>query len=354
MPDRVIDLRSDTVTKPSPAMRQAIATAEVGDDVLGDDPTVAALETRVADLLGKEAAVYAPSGTMTNQTAIRAHTQHGEEIVMDPDSHVYFYECAAPAALSGCSSRFVQDSHRGIFTADQVKAVLRPRNIHAPRQSLIVIENTHNRGGGSIWPVENLAAIRQLADENNMRMHMDGARLMNACVASGRKPTDYTQYFDSISICLSKGLGAPVGSVVAGSAEFIAKVRFFRKQFGGGMRQAGLLAAAGIYALDHNIDRLAEDHANARILAQGLAKLPGITLNPADVETNIVIFEIAPHLGTGATFAARLKEAGVWMMANAPQKVRAVTHLDVSRDQIEDALVRIQKIIGGTTPGVLA
>jgi threonine aldolase len=345
MPNAFIDLRSDTVTKPTPAMRQAIANAEVGDDVLGDDPTVAALEKRVADLLGKEAAVYTPSGTMANQTAIRAHTQHGDEILLDAESHVYFYECGAPAALSGCSYRFVTGSRRGIFTAEQMTQVLKPRTLHFARQSLIVIENTHNRGGGSIWPLENIAAIRQLADASDLRMHMDGARLMNACVASGCKPTDYTRYFDSVSMCFSKGLGAPVGSAVAGPAAFIEKVRFFRKQFGGGMRQAGLLAAAAIYALDHNIDRLAEDHANAKRLAEGLCQIPGITINPAEVETNIVIFTIDPRLGTGATFAAKLKEAGVWMLANGPQKVRAVTHLDVSREQIEEALVRIGQCV---------
>jgi threonine aldolase len=263
---------------------------------------------------------------------------------MDDESHAYYYEAGAPAALSGCSFRFIQ-SRRGIFTADDVRAALKPYNIHFARQSLLIIENTHNRGGGSIWPVENLPAIRKLADENHLKMHMDGARLMNACVASGRKPTDYTRYFDSISMCFSKGLGAPVGSAVAGSTEFISKVKAFRKMFGGAMRQWGLLAAAALYALDHNIDRLADDHANARRLAGGLAKLPGITINPPQVETNIVIFDIAADLGTAAAFTAKLKDAGVWMLANGPQKVRAVTHLDVSREQIEEALVRIRKVV---------
>lgn len=347
MPGRPIDLRSDTVTKPTPAMRQVIANAEVGDDVLEGDPTVMRLEKRVADLLGKEAAAFVPSGTMANQTAIRAHTQHADEILMDGESHAYFYECGAPAALSGCSYRFVQGTHRGIFTADQLQEALKPRNIHFARQSLIIIENTHNRGGGSIWPVENIAAIRQVADANDLRMHMDGARLMNACVASGRKPTEFTRYFDSVAMCFSKGLGAPVGSAVAGSAEFVQKVRFFRKQFGGAMRQSGLLAAAALYALDHNIDRLADDHANAKRLAEGLSKIPGITIDPATVETNIVIFDIDPRLGTGQTFAAQLKDAGIWMLANGPQKLRAVTHLDVNGEQIEEALVRIEKIVGG-------
>jgi len=349
MADGVIDLRSDTVTRPTPAMRQVIATAEVGDDVLGDDPTVAKLERRVAEMLGKEAAVFVPSGTMANQTAIRAHTQHGDEIILDADSHAYYYECGAPAAISGCSYRFVHGSVRGVFTAEHVSQVLKPRNVHFARQSLIVIENTHNRGGGSIWPVENIAAIRQLADRNGLRMHMDGARLMNACVASGRGPREYARYFDSVAMCFSKGLGAPVGSAVAGSAEFISKVRFFRKQFGGAMRQSGLLAAAALYALDHNIERLADDHANAKRLAEGLARMPGITIDPAEVETNIVIFEVSSALGTAASFVAKMKEVGVWMLANGPQKVRAVTHLDVTRRQIDQAVERIEKIVTAGT-----
>lgn len=344
MASKFIDLRSDTVTRPCAAMRQAIANAEVGDDIMGDDPTMAALEKRVAEMLGKEAALFAPSGTMTNQLAVRTHTRHGDEIVLDGDSHVYYYECGGPAAISGCSYRFVPGSRRGIFTAEQLKQVLRPVNVHFPLQTLVVIENTHNRGGGSIWPLENIAAIRQVADAQGMKMHMDGARLMNACVASGCKPTDYARYFDSVSICFSKGLGAPVGSALAGSTAFIARAKFFRKMFGGAMRQSGLLAAAVLYALDHNIERLADDHANARRLAEGLAKVPGITCNPAEVETNIVLLEIAPALGTGASFAAELMQAGVGMLSNGPQRLRAVTHLDVSREQIDEAVARIEQL----------
>lgn len=340
-----IDLRSDTVTKPSAGMRQAIAEAVVGDDVLGDDPTVAAMEVRVAKMLGKEAAVFVPSGTMANQLAIRTHTQHGDEIILDGESHVYFYECGAPAAISGCSYRFVTGSERGIFTADQVKEVLKPRNVHFARQSLIVIENTHNRGGGSIWPIEKIPEIRSLAEAQQLKMHMDGARLMNACIATGRSPADYAQHFDSVATCFSKGLGAPVGSALAGSLEFIDKARFFRKQFGGGMRQAGLLAGAVLYALDHNIDRLAEDHTNAKRLATGLAAIEGISISPQDVETNIVIFTIQKRLGSAAEFVARLKEAGVWMLANGPQKVRAVTHLDVSSEQIEQARRIVARLV---------
>jgi len=341
--DEIIDLRSDTVTKPTPGMRKAIAEAEVGDDVLGDDPTVKRLEERVAALLEKEAAVFVPSGTMANQTAIRAHTQPGDEIILDDQAHAYWYECGAPAALSGCSYMFIK-TRRGIFTAQQVLEVLRPKSVHFPRQRLILIENTHNRGGGAVWPVENIAEIRKVADEHGLKMHLDGARLLNACVATGRKPGEYTRYFDSVAMCFSKGLGAPVGSCVAGDAGFIERVRFFRKMFGGGMRQAGLLAAAALYALDHHVERLAEDHENARRLAEGLAEIPGIRIDPGLVETNIVYFDLEPQLAPAENFVNRLKSAGVLMMATGPARVRAVTHLDVNKRQIDVALARILEV----------
>ncbi len=339
-----IDLRSDTVTKPSPAMRQAMATAEVGDDVFGDDPTINRLQERVASLLGKEAALYVPSGSMANQVSIRAQTQPGDEIIAHQDSHIYHYEAGAPAGLSGCSLRLLQGD-RGIYDADAVRAAVRPTDSHFAQSALIVVENTHNRGGGSIWSVEAIAAIRDVANEHKLKMHLDGARLMNASVASGRKPTEYTQYFDTVSMCFSKGLGAPVGSAVAGTAETIRRIHRFRKMFGGGMRQAGIIAAGALYALEHNVERLADDHANAKRLAAALAELPGISIEPDTVETNILYFDVDPERGTGQSVAESLREQGVWMLAIGPQRLRAVTHLDVSAEDIERAIAAIGRVL---------
>ncbi len=332
-----VDLRSDTVTRPSPGMRAAIANAEVGDDVLGDDPTVNRLQERMAAMLGKEAALFVPSGSMANQVSIRSVCEPGDEIIIDETTHSYNYEAAGPAALSGVSMRIIP-GQRGIFNAAQVEAAVRPLGAHFPHSRLVIIENTNNRGGGSIWPLETVADIRPVADRHGLHVHMDGARLMNACVATGRKPTEYTQHVDSVSLCFSKGLGAPVGSIVAGPQPFITRCHRFRKMFGGGMRQAGILAAAALYALDHNIERLAEDHAHAHRLAEALAELPGIRLDPRTVETNILIFEIDPRLATAADWVARLHERGVWLLATAPNKARAVTHLDVSAAQIDYAI----------------
>jgi threonine aldolase len=332
-----VDLRSDTVTRPSPGMRAAIANAEVGDDVLGDDPTVNRLQERMAALLGKEAALFVPSGSMANQVSIRSVCEPGDELIIDETTHSYNYEAAGPAALSGVSVRIIA-GQRGIFTAAQVEAMVRPAGAHFPHSRLVIVENTNNRGAGSVWPVETVASIRPVAQRHGLHVHMDGARLMNACVATGLKPTDYTQHVDSVSMCFSKGLGAPVGSIVAGPHPFITRCHRFRKMFGGGMRQAGILAAAALYALDHNIERLAEDHANARRLAAAIAELPGVGLDPRTVETNILIFEIDARLGTAADFVARLHEHGVWLLATAPNKARAVTHLDVSAAQIDYAI----------------
>ncbi len=338
-----VDLRSDTVTRPSPEMRRAIANAEVGDDVLGDDPTVLRLQERAAELLGKEAALFVPSGSMANQVAIRAVTEPGDELIIDETTHSYNYETGGPAALSGCSLRILA-GQRGIFTPAQAEAVVRPNNVHSPHTRMIIIENTNNRGGGSIWPLEHVAGMRAVADRHGLHVHLDGARLMNACVARRLKPTDYTRHTDSVSMCFSKGLGAPVGSVVAGPRPFVARCHRFRKMFGGAMRQAGILAAAALYALDHNVERLVEDHANARRLAEGIAELPGIRLDPATVETNILIFEIDAMHGTAADFVARLREHDVWILATAPQKARAVTHLDVSKSQIDQAIAAFRVV----------
>lgn len=341
---QLIDLRSDTVTKPTPEMRKAMAEAEVGDDVFGDDPTVNRLQERVAALLGKEAAIYVPSGSMANQTSIRAQTQPGEEIIAHADSHIYHYEAGAPAALSGCSLRLLP-GERGLFDADAVRAAVRPPDSHFPRSSLVVVENTHNRGGGTCWSVEAVAKIREVADEFGMKMHLDGARLMNCCVARGRKPTDYTKYFDTVSICFSKGLGAPVGSAVAGTRDMIKRVHRYRKMFGGGMRQAGVIAAGALYALEHHVERLAEDHANAKKLAQAIAEMPNVSIDLNSVETNILYFDVSPSFGPAKALCDALRERGVLMISTAPQRIRAVTHLDVSADAIDRAVAMLKNVL---------
>lgn len=345
MSERVIaDLRSDTVTQPSPEMRRVIAEAVVGDDVLGDDPTVLKLQEKAAALLGKEAAIYTPSGTMANQIAIRAHTSHGDEVICHRDSHAFYYESGAPAALSGVSANFLY-GERGQFTADDVERAWRPPNSHFAPSRLIIIENTHNRGGGSVWDISRIEKIAALAGDRDLAMHLDGARLMNACVAKNLEPTAYTRFFDTVSVCFSKGLGAPVGSVLAGTKEVISRAHRFRKMFGGGMRQSGLLAAAAIHALDNNVDRLVDDHRNAKTLARALVDLPGVSIDLDAVETNILFFDLHESFGTAAKVCERLREAGVLMLAESPQRVRAVTHLDVSAEQIDQAVGIIKRVL---------
>ena len=338
----VVDLRSDTITQPTAAMRRAIAEAEVGDDVFGDDPTVNELERRVAQRLGKEAALFVSSGTMANQLAVRIHTQPGDEILLEAEAHIYYYEAGGPAALSGVTCHLIP-GQRGVFTADQVRVNLRPADIHCPPSRLICIENTHNRGGGTVWPLETIREVAQVAAENGLAMHMDGARLWNASVASGIPECEYAAHFRTVSVCFSKGLGAPVGSALAGPAEDIARARRFRKQWGGGMRQVGLLAAGALHALEHHRDRLADDHANARLLAQGLAEIPGIELNPDEVETNIVFFGV--HSAPAQEVANRLEAQGVRLLALGPDRLRAVTNLMVDRAGIERALERIRQTL---------
>jgi threonine aldolase len=340
----MIDLRSDTVTRPTPAMRRAMAEAPVGDDVLGDDPTVAALERRTAELLGKEAAVYMPSGTMTNQAAIRSHTEPGDEIILEAVAHSYFFESGGPAALSGVSCRLLAGV-RGIFTAGQVRAAVRPRNYHYPVSKLVCVENTHNRGGGSLWPIRTIAEVAAAAREAGLALHMDGARLWNASVATGIPEREYAAHFDSVSVCFSKGLGAPVGSALAGTAAFIDRARRFRKMFGGGMRQAGIIAAGALYALENHRARLAEDHSSARRLAEGIAGLPGIEFDPATVETNIVIFRASAM--SPAEWISRLQRLGVLVLAGSAETVRAVTHLDVSAAQIDEAIAAFRRVAAG-------
>lgn len=324
-------------------MWEAMRRAELGDDVLGDDPTVMALEAKIAEMLGKPTACFVPSGTMANQTAIRALAEHGDEVVAHRDSHVVHYETGAVAALAGVQV-FPLDGPGGLFDAKDVAAAVRPGDSHYPKTSLVIVENTHNRGGGTVWPQARFAEVCAAATAHGLRVHLDGARLFNACVAALCRPLEYTRHVDTVSVCFSKGLGTPAGSAVAGSVETIRRVRRFRKMFGGAMRQSGLLAAAAIHALDHHVERLAEDHANARRLAEGLAGVTGVRIDPAAVQTNMVFFELDRGAGGGGVtgdpgaFCAALEEQGVRMMPMGPRRVRAVTHLDVGAAEIDRAI----------------
>jgi threonine aldolase len=340
-----IDLRSDTVTKPTPAMRKAMAEAEVGDDVFGEDHTVNILQEKVANLLGKEAALFVPSGTMANQLSIKSHTQPGDEVIIESSSHPYNFEGGAGAALSGIQFLCLKGV-RGILDASQIEEAIRPTDHHFPVTRLVCLENTHNRGGGSIFPLEKMAEIYRLAKAKGLLVHLDGARLWNASVAMGIKPREYAQWADSVSVCLSKGLGAPIGSLVAGSKPFIDRVHRFRKMFGGGMRQVGIIAAAGIYALDHHLERLREDHQNAKRLGVGLKEFKGVSIDPRHVETNIVIFDVANTRMTALQVAEAMKKEGVLIHAFGKTQIRLVTHLDVAAEDIEKALKSFERILG--------
>jgi len=340
---RGIDLRSDTVTLPTPAMRQAMAEAELGDDVFGEDPTVQRLEQRTAEVLGKEAALFVPSGTMGNEVAVRTHTQPGDEVMVEATAHIYYYEAGAPAALSGVMCRCLL-GRRGQFTGAEVEAALRPPDAHFAPTRLVCLENTHNRGGGSVWRPDQIAEVARVAQRHGLRLHLDGARLWNAAVATGVSEREFAAPFDSVNVCFSKGLGAPVGSALAGSREFIDRARRFRKQFGGGMRQAGIIAAGALYALEHHRARLAEDHANARVLAQGLARLPGLEIDPGTVETNIVMFRATAY--PACELAQHLDIAGVRVLAAGPDTIRAVTNLNVSAEDIATALETVARVLG--------
>jgi threonine aldolase len=338
-----IDLRSDTVTRPSPGMRQAMADAEVGDDQYGEDPSVNRLQERIARLLGKEAALFVPSGTMSNQIALKLLTRPGDEVLV-ADAHMMWLEAGAGAANSGVM--FTTIGRGGLFTADDFGAALKPRgHIVFPATALVVIENTHNLGGGVVFPQNNAVEICAAARAAGIASFLDGARLFNASVASGVSLAELAHPFDLVSVALSKGLGCPVGSVLAGSAAEIARAVRARRMFGGAMRQSGILAAAGLFALDHHIARLAEDHANARLIAEHLAGLPGVALDLATVQTNIIVFRLDPGLTDAATLAARAREAGVLVSALGPRTVRAVTHRDVSRADCEHAAGVIAAVI---------
>jgi threonine aldolase len=345
-----IDLRSDTVTKPSAAMRQAIANAEVGDDVIDVDPTCQRLERLTAEILGKEAAVFMPSGSMTNQVGVRIHCKPGDEFICEAGCHIYNYEQGAFAQLSGVVARTVEGP-AGVLHVDQLRGLVRPENDHLVRTRLVCLENTHNRGAGKIQPYENVTAICDWAREAGLRLHLDGARLWNAAAATGIGEAEWAKHFDTVSVCFSKGLGAPVGSALAGPKELMKEARRHRKLFGGAMRQDGIIAAGALYALQNNRSRLGEDHANAQILATAVRDSEGLSLWPAEVETNIVIFRVEPRLGTAAEFAAELKGQEVWSLAIGPQQVRLVTHLDVNESQCRRAAQIIVETAGRLASG---
>jgi threonine aldolase len=323
-------------------MREAIAQAPVGDDVMGDDPTVNELEAMVAALLGKEAAVFMPSGTMTNQVALRVHTEPGDEVILESQAHIYYYEGGGPAALSGVMCKLISGD-RGLFTATDLQKVLRPEDIHFPRTKLVCLENTHNRGGGRIFPLTDIQAIAEVCTAQDLRLHLDGARLWNACVATGISEADYAAPFDTVSVCLSKGLGAPVGSVLVGSHFHMQRARRFRKMLGGGMRQAGIIAAGGLYAVRYHRDRLAEDHANAQRLAHGLSQIEGIEMDVSTVETNLVYFH-TPEFPADA-LATQLAALEVGLLTTGVQTLRAVTSLMVDQADIDEALNRIEAAV---------
>ncbi len=331
----VIDFRSDTVTRPTPAMLEAMMTAKVGDDVFEEDPSINELEQLSATMFGMEAALFCPSGTMTNQIAIKCHTQPGDEVICDESAHVYQYEGGGIALNSGASVKLLYGD-KGRITAEQVRNAINPDDVHRAHTSLVCLENTSNRGGGSCYDFNEIKKIKGICDENDLKFHLDGARLVNALVAKKEVPLQYGKVFDSISICLSKSLGCPVGSLLIGNAAFIKKARRVRKVFGGGMRQAGFLAAAGIYALQNNMDRLEEDHEHARQIAAAVATKNFVQL-VLPVETNIIIFELKEGMPAPA-LVEKLKEKGILSYAIAPNRVRFVLHLDITEAMVSKTI----------------
>ncbi len=327
MPRLTVDLRSDTVTRPTPAMREAMARAEVGDDVIDRDPTTARLEARLAELLGYEAALFMPSGTMTNQVAVRLHCRPGDELVCDARCHIYNYEQGGFAQLSGVATRAIA-GEGGMIERDALLRSIRREDVHQVRTRLVCLENTHNMAGGRVLPLAAVADTCAAAAERGLRRHLDGARLFNAVAASGVAAREWAAHFDTVSICFSKGLGAPVGSALAGSAAAMREANRHRKLFGGGMRQSGVIAAGALHALEHHLPLLAEDHRRARELAEAIAAVPFLELEPAEVETNIVLFRVDERKVTAEALVARMAEAGIHMLSLGPGQIRAVTHLD--------------------------
>jgi threonine aldolase len=351
----MIDLISDTVTRPTPEMRKAIGDAEVGDSQRGEDPTVNRLQDTVCSLLGKDAALFLPSATMANQIAYKTHTRPGDEIILDRNSHTIHYEGGSPAMLSGVMLYFV-DGDRGVFTEEDVAAAVRPDDPHAPRSRLVSVEQTHNLGGGKVWPLGKLMAVSDTARRLGLGVHMDGSRLMNAVVAAGISAREYACPADSVTLCFTKGLGAPVGAALAGDTDFIKQARRYQQAFGGAMRQAGIIAAGALYAVTHNVDRLSEDHANAGLLAERLADEESIDIDPDEVETNILFFRVDRTGMTPTEFADRLRDKGVRMGAHKAGRVRAVTHTGISRADVVRAADAVHELLldvrlGGSSSG---
>lgn len=339
----MIDLRSDTVTRPTLEMRQAAFDVEVGDDVYGEDPSVLKLEETAARMLGKEAALFVTSGTQGNQIAALTHCNPGDEVLLEASAHLFLYEGASMSALAGVQPRTIE-GYRGSMIPEDVRTAIRPDDIHFPETGLICIENTHNKAGGAIVPLEDMQAIYEIARENQIPVHLDGARLFNASVASGVSVEHYAAQADTVQFCLSKGLGAPVGSIITGSAEFIRKARKWRKRLGGGLRQVGVIAEPGYIALTQMVDRLADDHENARLLAESLEQIPGLSIE-GHVETNIVLVHIGELTMSAEEFLEELKQVGVLAVPFGPKTIRFVTHLDVTRKEIYEVVDRINKVI---------
>ncbi len=345
MSEKVIDLRSDTVTKPSPEMRRAMAEAEVGDDVYLEDPTVNRLQARAAEIFGREAALYVPSGSMGNLTCIMAQTRPGQEVICEKDGHVYSYEMAAMSAIGGVLPRVVP-SENGIMTWEQIAPAIRPKIYHRAQTALVSLENTHNMAGGTVYPTKLAHEICDRAHDAGLLVHLDGARIFNAATYLGENVSEMTRKFDSIQFCLSKGLGAPVGSMIVGSREFIERCRVIRKMLGGGMRQAGVIAAAGLVALEKGPHRLTIDHENAKVLAEGLAAIPRVRIDAARVQTNIVIYNIKTTGLSSSEFLARLAQRKVLGVPVDSERIRMVTHLDVDRSDVENAVRVIGEVAG--------
>ena len=344
MPQYILDYRSDTFTRPTPAMRAAMAEAAVGDDVFDEDPTVHRLQEKVAAMLGKEAALFVPSGSMSNQIAVRLHCEGGDEFLCEAGCHIYNYEQGTFAQWGGVVARTIQGEY-GVRKPEHFEDMIRPENDHCVRTRLVTLENTHNRGAGRVQPYGHVEAICRWAHDHDLRTHLDGARLWNAAVATGISPARWSAHFDTVSVCFSKGLGAPVGSALAGPHDMIRRARRLRKCLGGGMRQAGIIAAGALYAVENHVDRLSEDHAHARQLAAVTRDVPGLELVPPEIDTNMVIFRVSEQLGTAAEFCGRLKDEGVLMLPVGRQLVRAVTHLDVPTEGVEKAQQAIKECL---------